>query len=107
MRVCSSHGSSQSLSLTILLELLRCQCSFVRPHRVLKFGHEVPTPAMQAGIAPRQSSFREIYLSMIPLGVSQNITSLFFGSAMLVNIDDTPLLLATYQHWMAEAPLAI
>ncbi len=32
------------------LELLRCYYNFVRPHRALKFGREVRTPAMQAGI---------------------------------------------------------
>ena len=31
------------------LELLRCYYNFVRPHRALKFGREVRTPAMQAG----------------------------------------------------------
>ena len=31
------------------LELLRCYYNFVRPHRALKFGAEVRTPAMQAG----------------------------------------------------------
>ena len=30
------------------LELLRCYYNFVRPHRALKFGREVRTPAMQA-----------------------------------------------------------
>ena len=31
------------------LELLRCHYSFLRPHRALKFGRKVRTPAMQAG----------------------------------------------------------
>ncbi len=30
------------------LQLLRCYYNFVRPHRALKFGREVRTPAMQA-----------------------------------------------------------
>ena len=33
------------------LELLRCYYNFIRPHRALKFGGEVRTPAMQAGLA--------------------------------------------------------
>ena len=34
------------------LELFRCHYNFVRPHRALKFGREVRTPAMQAGSDP-------------------------------------------------------
>ena len=35
------------------LELLRCYYNFVRPHRALKFGREVRTPAMQAGLTKK------------------------------------------------------
>ena len=35
------------------LELLRCHYNFVRPHRALKFGREVRTPAMQAALTER------------------------------------------------------
>jgi len=43
------------------LELLRCYYNFVRPHRALKFGRQVRTPAMQAGLTSRQLTFREIF----------------------------------------------
>ena len=43
------------------LELLRCYYNFVRPHRALKFGREVRTPAMQAGLTTRRLTFREIF----------------------------------------------
>jgi IS1 family transposase len=33
------------------LELVRCHYNFARPHRALKFGPEIRTPAMQAGLA--------------------------------------------------------
>ena len=36
------------------LELLRCHYNFVRPHRALKFGRQVRTPAMQAGLGSRR-----------------------------------------------------
>ena len=49
------------------LELLRCHHSFIRPHGALKFGTEVRTPAMQAGLVSRRLSFREI--SMVAAGV--------------------------------------
>jgi len=45
------------------LELFRCYYNFVRPHRGLKFGKEMRTPAMQAGLAKRRLSFREIFTS--------------------------------------------
>ncbi len=32
------------------VELLRCHYYFVRPHRALRFGRELRTPAMQAGL---------------------------------------------------------
>jgi hypothetical protein len=35
------------------LKLLRCYYNFVRPHRALKFGCEVRTPAIQAGLTTR------------------------------------------------------
>jgi IS1 family transposase len=43
------------------LELLRCHYNFVRPHWALKFGREVRTPAMQAGLAKRRLTFRDIF----------------------------------------------
>jgi hypothetical protein len=46
------------------LELLRCHYNFLRPHRALKFGPEVRTPAMQAGLAKKRLSFRDIFLSI-------------------------------------------
>jgi transposase InsO family protein len=45
------------------LELLRCYYNFVRPHRALKFGLEVRTPAMQAGLVSKRLSFREVFMA--------------------------------------------
>jgi len=47
------------------LEILRCHYNFVRPHRALKFGREVRTPAMQAGLTKRSLTLREIFLSRL------------------------------------------
>ena len=44
------------------LELQRCHQNFVRRHRALKFGRVTRTPAMQAGLATRALTFREIFL---------------------------------------------
>jgi hypothetical protein len=46
------------------LALLQCYYNFIRPHRALRFGREVRTPAMQAGVASRQLSFREIFMAV-------------------------------------------
>jgi hypothetical protein len=43
------------------VEVLRCGYNFVRPHLALRFGREVRTPAMQAGIFGRRLSWREIF----------------------------------------------
>jgi hypothetical protein len=47
------------------LELLRCYYNFVRPHRALKFGPEIRTPAMQAGLLSKRLSFREVFVERI------------------------------------------
>jgi IS1 family transposase len=47
------------------LDLQRCYQNFVRPHSSLKFGSVTRTPAMQAGLAKRALTFREIFLMAI------------------------------------------
>ncbi len=49
--------------LAAALELVRCHYNFVRPHMALRFGRETRTPAMQAGLARRRMSFRDIFLA--------------------------------------------
>jgi hypothetical protein len=44
--------------------LLRCYYNFIRPHRALKFGPEIRTPAMQAGLASKRLSFRDIFVAV-------------------------------------------
>ncbi len=43
------------------LDLLRCHYNFGRRHGALKFGREVRTPAMQAGLANKCLGFRDIF----------------------------------------------
>ena len=74
------------------LELLRCYYNFVRPHRALKFGGEVRTPAMQAGLTTRRLTLREIFPSAMVLWVSEKV--MFGQSTVLVVVDDTPMPLA-------------
>ena len=44
------------------LELLQLHYNFIRPHSALRFGAEVRTPAMQAGLAVRKLSFRDVFM---------------------------------------------
>jgi hypothetical protein len=46
------------------LALQMCYYNFVRPHSALKFGDEIRTPAMQAGLVKKQLSFREIFTAL-------------------------------------------
>ena len=46
------------------LELLRCHYNFIRLHRALKFGCEVRTPAMQAGLVRNRLTLRDIFTSI-------------------------------------------
>ena len=54
------------------LELLRCHYNFVRPHGALTFGREVRTPAMQAGLATRRLTFREVFVCPPPSLISSS-----------------------------------
>jgi hypothetical protein len=59
------------------LDLLRCHYNFLRPHRALKFGREVRTPAMQAGLTKKRLTFRDVFLSMPKFSRLVNVTCIF------------------------------
>jgi transposase-like protein/IS1 family transposase len=46
------------------LELFRCYYSLIRPHRALKFGPEIRTAAVQAGLVCKRLSFREVFMAV-------------------------------------------
>ena len=60
------------------LELQRCHYNFMRPHMSLRFGSELRTPAMQAGIARRRLTFRDVFLSSY-LNWGSNVISMAGG----------------------------
>jgi hypothetical protein len=62
--------------------LLHRYYNFVRPHRALEFGREVRTPVLQEGLIARRLTFREIFSSTMHFGALQNVTVVFFDSAM-------------------------
>jgi transposase InsO family protein len=57
-----SHARREE-HLTAQLELVRCFYNFIRPHRALKFGKVLRTPAMQAGLVMRRLRLRDIFRS--------------------------------------------
>jgi hypothetical protein len=61
------------------LELLRC-------HRALKFGCEVRTPAMQAGLTRRQLTFREIFETGFAFLAATNVLFTLFDSSPSVSL---------------------
>ena len=66
------------------LELFRC--NFIRPHRALKFGRAVRTPAMQAGLTRRRLTLREIFSSRMVFRASNNILFVLFDSVPSVSV---------------------
>ena len=43
------------------MALLMAYYNFLRPHRALKFGKTIRTPAMQAGLVKKSFSFRDVF----------------------------------------------
>lgn len=70
------------------LELLRCYYNFARPHRALKFGREVRTPAIQAGLSEKRLTLRNIFCS----GIVRALCELVFvyGAASFSAENATP-----------------
>ena len=68
MRQCCAYLGRRRLShartqhrLASHLELVQCFYNFIRPHRALKFGTMMRTPAMQAGLVSRRLRFHDIF----------------------------------------------
>ncbi len=64
------------------LEIQRCHYNFMRPHSALKFVKVMRTPAMQAGLATRRLSFRDVFLSSRPYWRS-NVTLVARGGRVV------------------------
>ena len=47
------------------LDLLQCYYNFIRSHDALKFGQEIRTLAMQAGLAKKPQTFRQIFMIVL------------------------------------------
>jgi hypothetical protein len=68
------------------LELLRCYYNFVRPHRALKFGPEVRTPAIQAGLTTRRLTLKGDLPPAMLLWLSEKVK--LGQSTVCVIVDD-------------------
>ena len=49
------------------MSLMMCFYNFLRPHSALRCGNETRTPAMQAGLASKRLSFRDVFTSRVVL----------------------------------------
>ena len=76
------------------LDLLRCHYNFARRHRGLRFGSEMRTPAMQAGLARRRLTFREIFSSAIVFWALENLVFLFTKLSRSVSVTPRQMPLA-------------
>jgi IS1 family transposase len=73
------------------LELLRCYYNFVRPHRALKFGRELRTPSIQAGLTGKRLTLREIFCSGIVFLAMCEFVLVFVCSATSFSVEsDVP-----------------
>ena len=70
------------------LELLRCYYNFVRPHRALKFGREIRTPAIQAGLTGKRLTLRQIFCSGIVFLASSEIVLVFVYSETSFSVEN-------------------
>jgi len=61
-RKTASHSREHG-HLDASMALQMCHYNFIRPHSALKFGKEIRTPAMQAGLVSKRLSFRDIFTS--------------------------------------------
>lgn len=83
------------------LELLQCHYNFIRPHSALKYGNEIWTPAMQAGLTSKRLTFRQVFLaatafsffvSILCLKRRQNVKFRYWWYVLAtVNDGSTPL----------------
>ena len=55
---CHARGADQLRS---HVELVRCHYNFVRPHGAVRFGREIRTPAMQAGLVSTRLALSDIF----------------------------------------------
>jgi transposase-like protein/IS1 family transposase len=76
------------------LDLLRCHYNSARRHRGLKFGSELRTPAMQAGLARRQLTFREIFEAGIAFLPSKYAVLMFTDWTLSVSVTNRRIALA-------------
>ena len=89
------------------LELFRCYYNFVRPHRALKFGPAVRTPAMQAGLTRRRLTLREIFSSRMVFRGSKNVLFALFDSVPSVSVGAWRMPLASKPHLIKEALICV
>jgi hypothetical protein len=74
--------------IAVAVDIHSCYYNFVRPHRALRFGREVRTPAVQAGLTKRRLTFRQIFSSRMVLVALGGFLVVFVFSTASVTVDD-------------------
>ena len=92
---CHARGADQ---LRGHVELLRCYYNFIRPHRALKFGREIRTPAIQAGLAARRLNWSDIFTAPAPRYVRFVVVVRAPGVAQLTEIGTGQLRTCSWPH---------
>ncbi|MDP6579944.1 MAG: hypothetical protein QF681_04735 [Vicinamibacterales bacterium] len=77
-----AHARSKE-QLEAHLGFLLCHYNFARPHGALKFGRKVRTPAMQAGLATRCLTFRDVFVCLPSLLVGIGMITCTVLSSLL------------------------
>ena len=72
--------------------LLMAYYNFLRPHRALKFGETLRTPAMQAGLTKKRLSFRDVFTSQVAF-------FLFFLMVLVARYARLDLRSVQFGHW--------
>ena len=72
--------------------LLMAYYNFVRPHSALRFGKAVRTPAMQAGLAKKRLSFRDVFTSQVAF-------FLFFLMVLVARYAKSDLRSVQFGYW--------
>jgi hypothetical protein len=90
-RICQTQWTER---LEDHIELFRCHYNFIRPHRALKFGRELRTPAMQAGLVKRWLTLREIFEASIVFLGSRNVMIIITYSTLSVSVTERRIALA-------------
>jgi len=95
-----AHACRQE-TLAAQLDLQRCFYNFMRPHLALKFGNQIWTPAMMAGITKWKLTWRDV--------LSHYFLAIMLALLADRDVQDNRVQAAAWTlilHWTTEAPIS-